>query len=240
MRFVAASGGVSVQTLTNWRDGDPTFGLAIEQARAEALRERWETIKRLGLGTKNSPPNWAAIAWQLERAFPHEFGKPEAQLNLQVNSQQNINTGLVVSAEVAEKLEQRSRKIEAEVDARLAAHRPKGLEEGNGDYPPPGAAERVVEAELVPDIITLPPEPQRTPSWWRQLSRGDGARGITSQAALFVIETVRVQVYGLERAAGMEIEFDDREPKLRDVYSAIADLCGPRGWEVLIELGGES
>jgi hypothetical protein len=52
-----------------------------------------------------------------------------------------------------------------------------------------------------------------------------------------VIETVTVRIFGLERAAKMEIEFDEGQPKLRDVHSALEELCGPLGWEVLVGLG---
>jgi hypothetical protein len=62
-------------------------------------------------------------------------------------------------------------------------------------------------------------------------------RAITTEAAIFVIETVTVRIFGLERAAKMEIEFDEGQPKLRDVHSALEELCGPLGWEVLVGLG---
>jgi hypothetical protein len=237
LRFVAAAGGVTEQTLMNWRDGDPAFGLAIEQARAEAVRERWETIKRLGLGTKNSPPSWAAIAWQLERAFPHEFGKPETQFNLAVRSQTN-NT-LAISIEEAEKLQERSRRITDEVGQLFADRHAKF--EAQRPFPdsPPGAA-RVIEAEPVPEPITLPREEgRRRESWWRQLSRGGGARGIEREAFMYALDTVTVALYGRQKAGQLEIDAGDGELFLRDLHAAIQDLGGSQAWAILLKLGGE-
>jgi hypothetical protein len=239
LRFVAAAGGVAYQTLSDWRDNDLAFGLAIEQARSESVRERWEAIKRLGLGTKNSQPNWAALAWQLERSFPCEFGKPEAQLNLQVHSQTN-NT-LVITASQAEEFEQRSRKVNSEIDSLLEERQKRFAtrEPIDNQSERSSAPVRDIQTEVISDqSITLPPESERGAGWWKQLTRGDSSRSITAQAALFVVSTVMIKIFGLVKASKMEIEFDDKEqPRLCDVHAAIAELCGPPGWEILVSLG---
>jgi hypothetical protein len=76
-----------------------------------------------------------------------------------------------------------------------------------------------------------------TAGWWKALSRGNGARLITRDAAIFIIEAVTARVSGVERVNKIEIEFDDQQAKLRDVLTAIEELCGPTGWEALIAMG---
>jgi hypothetical protein len=241
LRFCAAAGGITVECLRQWRDKDPAFDARIEEARWQSVRKRWLEIQKIGQGTKNNAPAWQAIAWSLERSFPSEFAKPEAQLAVAFN-QQTVNNTLVISAETAERLEQRSRKINSEIDELLKARQAKFESRFPADAPPERSAQaRVIEAEVVAsELVTLPPENQRTSTWWRSLSRGSSERAITPEAALFVIETVATQVFGLVRAAKMEIEFDSGEPRLRDVYSAIEQLCGPLGWETLVSLGESS
>jgi hypothetical protein len=232
-RIASHAAGISEDTFARWRQEDPEFARKVEVA---AGRTAVEIMKRI---RKHGEESFQPLAWMMERRYPESFGRPEVQLHQSINQQTNINNTLVISVEDADRLETRAKKLEAEADTLLAAREARSRA-SDGDYPDPGAAVRNIEAEVVTDVIQLPPTAQRSASWWRSLSRGDGARGITAQAALFVIETVTVQVYGIERAAKMEIEFDDSEPKLRDVHSVIADLCGPQGWQTLIELGGES
>jgi hypothetical protein len=238
LHFVAQAAGITRETLQQWRNGDPEFNAAIESARLESVLKRWKDIQKIAQGTKNSAPNWQAIAWSLERSFPNEFARPEVQLGVQINNQQTVNNTLVISVEDAERLEKRAKKQTAEIDALLEARNAKNRarDEAN-NLPPLGNESRTIEAEVVRSPIVLPPEPQRTASWWRQLSRGEGMRTITAQAAIFVIEVITVKVFGLQRASMMELEFDQEQPKLRDVHAAIQQLCGPRGWEALVELG---
>jgi hypothetical protein len=150
---------------------------------------------------------------------------------------------LVFSYEVGEEIRERSAKIAKEVEARFL-----GIQKSNGHPLPalesPRASERPrlieaeVEASVVPGPITLPSPFGQTASWWAQLSGGDGSRCISPEAARFVVETVLVRIFGLKRASTLDFEFDEAEPKLRDVHAMIADLCGPQGWETLLKLGG--
>jgi hypothetical protein len=239
LRFVAAAGGVAQQTLTDWRDSDPAFGLAIEQARSESVRERWEAIKRLGLGTKNSQPNWAALAWQLERSFPHEFGKPEAQLNLQVNSQ--TNNALVITTSQAEEFEQRSRKINSEIDALLEERKARFSSRHQADTPPASAQDRVIDAqaEVVPEPITLPPPEQRTASWWRQFSHGSSERPIAKEVFRYVLEKIAVALRGPRAASQLDVDLGTDQLILGDLHSALQEVGGSAAWELLVSLGVE-
>jgi len=233
LRFVAAAGGISQQTLCDWRDSDPAFGLAIEQARAESVRERWEEIRKQGVGTKDRPGNWAALGWQLERSFPSEFGRPEVQFH-----QQNVTTNNVLSitVEQAEKYEERSRKICDEIDE-LLAQRQKRFE-AHQAVETPAVGSRVIDAqaEVILSPIVLPPGA----SWWAMLCRGAGSRTIDRKAFMYVLQTVMTTLYGAQRAAELEIDLGREELRLRDLRETLQSLGGPPAWQVLLELGGAS
>jgi hypothetical protein len=72
MRFVATPGGISVETLGEWREHDPEFA----QAQPESVKRRWNLIQAAARGTEGNPGDWKAGAWSLERTFPREFGLP--------------------------------------------------------------------------------------------------------------------------------------------------------------------
>jgi hypothetical protein len=85
--------------------------------------------------------------------------------------------------------------------------------------------------------ITLPAPPSRHPNWWAMLSRGDGHRSITPEAAKYVIKTIATDALGPQRASGLKIDLDDGAPTLRDVWDALESLCGPAGWSALVKRG---
>jgi hypothetical protein len=232
-KIACHAAGISEDTFIRWRYENPEFARKVEIAAGKTALEIMKRIRQHG------EESFQPLAWMMERRYPDCFGRPEVQLNmgLQVNGQQ-INNTLVISAEVAEKLEKRARKMTAEVDALIEAQQAKRQALYGADNLQPSRTEpRVIETEVVSNQITLPPEAQRTPFWWRQLSRGDGMRVISYEAAIHAIETVTVKVFGIGRASRMQIEFDDSQPKLRDVHAAIEQICGPKGWEALVELG---
>jgi hypothetical protein len=237
LKFCAAAGGITVECLRQWRDRDPAFDAQFEEARWQSVRKRWLEIQKIAQGTKTSAPNWQAIAWSLERSFPSEFARPEVQLGVAINNTTN-NTALVITTSQAEEFEKRSAAINAEIDGLLAEREKRFASHHPIDSLPERRAQvRDVKTEIVASEITLPPEDQRTASWWRSLTRGSSDRAISAQAALFVVETVVIKIFGVVRAAKMEIAFDEEQPKLCDVHSAITELCGSQGWQVLVELG---
>ena len=93
LKFAAQAGDNDPETLSQWRAKDPEFARALTEAQLQAVEERWETIRKAAedrLDSKGNllkPGDWKALAWQLERKFPSDFGRPEVQLNLAI--QQN-------------------------------------------------------------------------------------------------------------------------------------------------------
>jgi hypothetical protein len=238
IRFVAASVGIATETLYQWRDRDPELEAAVKKAQAQAVAYRWEEIRKAGVGTEDKPGNWSALAWQLERGFPHEFGRPEVQLGVQVNSTTN-NTALVISVEDALELQKRSRKVEAEVDELIATHRAKFEARHGPDDPDPRKRPppRVVEAEVVQSPVVLPEEHERTASWWKQLSRGDGSRPISREAFMYALQVIAVKLRGVVAASRIEVDLEEGQLCLRDLHESLEQLLGPSGWQTLVQLG---
>jgi hypothetical protein len=168
----------------------------------EGAEQAWKQIMKAG--ESGAPGAWQSTAWRLERGFPDSFARPEIQLGVQVNQTTNNNV-LVITAEVAEGLQKRVKAIDAEVDELMKAHEAKrSLASGTGRD-----QIREVETTLMSSAaITLPAPPSRHSNWWAQLSRGDGTRPITVEAATFIIKTVAVDVLGPQRASGVKIDLD--------------------------------
>jgi hypothetical protein len=230
LRFVAGAMGVTFETLSQWRK-DPEFAQALESARTEGVLLKWNQIKKSA--EKNPSNSWPAIAWLLERGFPSEFGRPEVQLGLTVNNQ-TTNNVLVITAEVAEGLQRRTKAIEKELEEVTKAHEAKMRDRaGTGRD-----QIREVEATLISSgTITLPPPPSRHPNWWAMLSRGDGSRQISVEASQYVIKTIATDALGTARASGVKIILDDADQTLSDVWDALESLCGPSGWAALVKRG---
>ena len=102
------------------------------------------------------------------------------QLGLTVNSQTNNNT-LIITAEQAEVIQKRNTAMDEEVAQLGEAYLAKrGLASGTN-----GGQIREVETTLVANAaIALPPPTGRQPNGWAMLSRGDGTRPITPEAAI--------------------------------------------------------
>jgi hypothetical protein len=232
LSIVAGRCGISRETLSAWRAADSELDRKIEQARMEGAEQAWRQIMKAG--ESGAPGAWQSTAWRLERGFPDSFARPEIQLGVQVNNQTTVNNTLVVTAEVADELERRAAPINREIDELIRAHEAKmrdrtGIGQG---------AIREVETSLVQaGPITLPPPIGRHPNWWSMLSRGDGARPISVEAAIFIIKTIATDVLGPQRASGVKIDLDGGAPTLRDVWEALESLCGPQGWQALVKRG---
>ena len=230
LRFCAGLAGITYQSLNEYRKADPDFAQRLETAMSEGVRGKW--LKILAAGNRETPNSWQPLAWILERSYPSEFGRPEVQLGVQVN--QTTNNTLVISVEQANELAARAKPVEAGVAKLVADHQSKRGQSGaNGDQI------REVEVELVQTgPITLPPANLRSSAWWKSLSSGDGARRITTEAARFVLQTLVVQVLGIVRASGVEIDLGDSDPTLGELWSAIDEAVGPAG-RVLLAAKGE-
>lgn len=233
IKFCAIAASVTAEGLLQWRKSDAVFNEAFEQARLEAVEKRWETIRKAS--EKGLPGSWMAASWMLERSNPSEFCTPAVALGVQVN-QTNVvnNNSLTVSMEVDEKLQARSKAIDAEIDkasAEFLARR--SLTNGTSRGPV-----REVEAELISSgTISLPPPISRHVNWWNSLSKGDGHRLIEPEAAEFIVRAICVDALGGAKAASLKIAMDAGTLTLHDVWSALESLCGPAGWQQLCRRG---
>jgi hypothetical protein len=232
--IVATRAGITRETLCQWRSKDADLDRRLEEARAEAAEAAWKQI--MAAGETGLPNSWQSTAWRLERSHPESFARPEVQLGVQVNQTTNNNV-LVITAEVAEGLQKRAKAIETELEAVDKEYRARrGLAGGANERI--REAVREVEATLMSDTaITLPPADQRHPNWWAMLSRGDGTRQISVEAATFIIKTIATDALGPQRASGLKIDLDDGAPTLRDVWDALESVCGPSGWAALVWRG---
>jgi hypothetical protein len=229
LRFVAGAMGVTTETLQQWKK-DPEFAQALESARTEGVLLKWRQI--LKAAEKNPSNSWSALAWALERGYPSEFGRPEVQLGLTVN-QSTTNNTLVISVETANELERRAEPVNRELAELIAARQAKVQARNEAHQGGP-----ILDAELVSDRpIELPAPAMRTFRWWKTLSSGSGDRLVTREAALFVLQTLAVQIRGLNGASGLEVDFGDTDPTLAELWSAITEVVGPAGWALLCAKG---
>jgi hypothetical protein len=132
LKFSAASVGVTYEALNQWREKDPEFSKGVELARLASVKERWELIQAAARGNEDAPGDWHAAAWSIERTWPLDFGKPEAQLLVQ-NNIANItqNNEIHITFEVAERLESRGREMEAEIEHLIESRKDRYLESGS-------------------------------------------------------------------------------------------------------------
>lgn len=95
LKAAAAAGGISFETLDNWRTRYPEFALALEQADSEHQREMLEALRPQLLGKRD--PETGALMYDadgkpiglpspdvlmryLGHKWPHEFGKRIAEV----------------------------------------------------------------------------------------------------------------------------------------------------------------
>jgi hypothetical protein len=126
LSFAAAAGGVTVETLSAWRNEDSEFGKQFEEARLASVQKRWRMIQEAG------KTDWRAIAWGLERTHPREFSRPEIQLAV-TNQTTMLHQTLVVSAEVAESIASRVKESDERFDRILRQKRGMDREEATTD-----------------------------------------------------------------------------------------------------------
>lgn len=66
---------------------------------------------------------WQGAAWFLERKYPHQFAKPEIQLNVN-NDNRQVHQTLIISAEVAGQINDRMKATKSKVQQLLKDKRP--------------------------------------------------------------------------------------------------------------------
>lgn len=107
-RIAAQAAGIHRSTLHAWKKNTSSFSDAIKRARASAIVERIETIRKAAKGgdeveviektikhkdgklervviRKKTPPIWTAAAWYLERQVCEEFGQNRIELKELLN-----------------------------------------------------------------------------------------------------------------------------------------------------------
>ena len=67
----ANAAGLHHQTLYNWIETRPAVRTQVEQAEAEHIQSRLALIDKAA----QTPQNWTAAAWSLERRYPELFGQ---------------------------------------------------------------------------------------------------------------------------------------------------------------------
>ena len=113
LKFAAASVGVSYVALHKWRERDPKFAEDLELARLASVKERWDLIQAAARGNGETPGDWKAAAWSVERTWPADFGRPDVVLQ---NNVSNVtNNHFEITFEVAERLERRVTEMDAEI-----------------------------------------------------------------------------------------------------------------------------
>ena len=86
-KLACMAAGISFECFSKWRQKDPAFDAEVEQAAAEPAVKLFNTIR------EQAPETWQAGAWALERRYPEQFAKPEAQLQLNVLAQAAVQNG---------------------------------------------------------------------------------------------------------------------------------------------------
>jgi hypothetical protein len=231
LRFCAAAGGVSLETVSNWREQDLDFSQALETARAAGARKKWDKI--LAAGDRDAPGSWQPLAWALERGFPAEFSRPEIQLAA-VQSNFVQNNSLAITVELAKNLEARSAPIHKKIEQLFAK---RGSRQQQLEAPSDVRIPATLAAEMKPPLLTMPADPVPA-RWWIQLVKGNNTREIERETAVRVCKMVLEDVVGKQRAQSTLVEFDPDWPiLLRDVHTKLESLCGARGWESLVRRG---
>jgi hypothetical protein len=125
LKFAAASVGVTDEAVRLWREKDSEFSEKVELARLASVKERWEIIQAAARGNGETPGDWHAAAWSVERTWPQDFGRPEAQLNIQNNvSSVTNNNAIHITFEVAERLDNRGHQMEVEIEKLIDNRKP--------------------------------------------------------------------------------------------------------------------
>jgi hypothetical protein len=118
---VATLAGLNEKTVRRMRLGS----FCPEIKKAELVRKNLY-IRRI---TEGKRPDWARWAWFLERRFPLQFAKPEIQLSVNTNVQNNT---LIVTAEMAGQMSSRVKEANAKVTELFKRKTPE-LKDGNGN-----------------------------------------------------------------------------------------------------------
>jgi hypothetical protein len=141
--------------LLDWRNRDPEFDRALEQARLASVQERWEQIMKLGKGTEEKRGDWKALAWSLERTEASSFARPEVQLNLvQQNNVTENHLSITISPDEIREIEAEAAPSREKARKMFEAYRPGavGQRQREGQRTVDVQAEPVKKPDLTPIV----------------------------------------------------------------------------------------
>jgi hypothetical protein len=223
LKFAAQAGSIDVETLSQWVAKDPELEQALTRARLEAVEERWQLIKRAAEGYKENPPDWRAVAWQLERTNL-DFARPEVALNLAMQNNTVNHLTINITGQEYAAIESEAEPIREKVRAMLTKYRPST---GNGDG----------VHDIEPPPITHSENDAQNPAFWRRLVTSPPECKIAKNTAVFAARTLLQQVMGY-RANRMEVVFTDDPVTVEDLFALLEKLGGPASWQKAQQLGG--
>jgi hypothetical protein len=194
LKFAAQAGNIDAETLAQWRAKDPEFNQALSQARLEAVEKRWQQIQKAAQDRLDADGNlvkagdWKSLAWQLERAYPAEFARPEFQLNLQSNSLTQNFLSISITGEQAREIEVEAAPVRESVAAMFERYRP-ALGNGEGkvhDVEATASPEPDQSATAMPAITHKAGDQKRT-SFWQSIVRANPEEALVArETAIFV------------------------------------------------------
>jgi hypothetical protein len=149
----------------------------------------------------------------------------------------------VVSESQAQESRRRLERANAEIAAAFQAKR-AGNGNGTGNGAPPSSRPSADAGDSTPTTglilapIVMPQGEEPTSAWWNGFTQGDNGREVQREAALYACKVILREVAGPLVAQNTPISFESELVTLRDVHSAIQDMCGPRGWAALLRKAG--
>jgi hypothetical protein len=144
IRVACLAVGISEDSFADWRRKDPELERRVGQARGRMAARLVAKIE------KQTEQNFSAAAWLLERNFPSDFARPEIQHQISTYHNTVNSTSIVISAELARTLEERSTEVSRTVSQLFAQRRERAKPTHDSDRPEP-------EPPSVYGQITIPP-----------------------------------------------------------------------------------
>lgn len=80
--MAAAYGGITFETLRQWRATKPAFSEELKSAEGRAVLKWLYRIEQAANGG-----TWQAAAWKLERRYPNDYGRTVSDVNANVSGE---------------------------------------------------------------------------------------------------------------------------------------------------------
>jgi hypothetical protein len=194
--------------------------------------------------------DWRCLAWQLERAYPAEFARPEVALSLiaQNKTVENHLTINITGAE-ASQIEAQALPVRQKVAEMIARYRP--AISGNGESKVrevealavveqhvPQAVPQAVSEVAEPAIITHSEGDEKRREFWKTLVTSNPQSLVAKETAILAIRTLLLELQGF-KAHRAQINFDHDPVTAGDLFDKLEKLCGgSAGWQLAQKLSG--